>query len=147
MNMQHLSVNLPARHRSSPVAICLHLSLGVTSNFPSGLAVWELTLASPGSTCKRGEMSSLLPCQHGLFCKARGQTPAKPQPQQVHLCLQRQFEEDAVALSPPAQHRDPSVITRILLLRPAGHRPFARALSSGQSPVLPLRPPEPLQAG
>lgn len=72
----------------------------------------------------------------GLSCKIRGQTPAKLQ--QVHLCLQRQFDEGAGTLSPPVQHKHPGVIMPILLLHPAGHRPFLEALSSRKSLVLPL---------
>lgn len=114
MNTRHLSVNLLATHWSSPLATCLHPSPGVTRNFSFDPAVRELSPTSLGRTCKRGEISSLLlSCEPGLSCKARGQTLAKPQLQQVDLCLQRQFDDDAAALSPPAH---PSVIPRVLLL-------------------------------
>lgn len=150
--MQHLSVNLLARHWSLPPATCLHLSPGVARNFSLGLAVWELSPASLRSTCKRGEISSLLLFQPPSMCAnlgcLQGQRTNPCQTPDTAGSPLRQFDEDAVALSPPAQHGDLSIITCILLLCPVGHKPFPRAFSSGErAPSFPSGPPEPLQAG
>lgn len=77
MNTWHLSVNLP----ETLVITTVHLPApipGVTRNFSFGLAVWELSPASVGSTCKRGEISSFLFLQPPSTCANPG-CPARPE--------------------------------------------------------------------